>query len=122
MQYTAHGPGLEAVTVREPAHFTVEALSEDGSRMTTGGEPIVVTIRGVSRVRARVTDNEDGTYSVVWKPTVSGHYNIMISVLGVSIDGCPFNEIMFSTSGRMHLPSLKSANEETIFPRPAYPC
>lgn len=105
MRYTAHGPGLEAVTVREPAHFTVEALSEDGSRMTTGGEPIVVTIRGVSRVRARVTDNEDGTYSVVWKPTVSGHYNIMISVMGVSIDGCPFN--VMATTPEPYPPSCE---------------
>ena len=93
ISYQASGSGLEAATVREPARFTILAFAYDGSRMTHGGEPIVVSIRGVSRARARITDHNNGTYSVEWKPTVSGRYNIMITVLGVALPGSPFQLI-----------------------------
>ena len=88
--YRVSGPGLLAATVRESTHFTIEAFGEDGHRMSKGGEPFSVSIHGVSRARARITDNKNGVYNVEWKPVVSGRYNICISVLGIPVPGSPF--------------------------------
>ena len=45
-----------------------------GERQPRGGDSFFIAIRGPSQVRARVLDNDDGTYLVAWKPTVSGTY------------------------------------------------
>lgn len=93
ISFRVNGPGLHEATVREPAHFTVEAFDGKGVRMACGGEPIFIAIRGVSQVRARLSDMENGLYEVEWKPTVSGHYSISISSFGISVPGSPFAAI-----------------------------
>ena len=90
LTFRVSGAGLHLATVRESAHFTIEALDANGARMACGGEPIFVAIRGVSHVRARVSDLDNGLYEVEWRPTVSGHYTISISSMGVSMPGSPF--------------------------------
>ena len=61
-----------------------------GARQARGGDSFFVAIRGPSQVRARVLDNDDGSYLVVWKPTVSGAYTITISHFGITLPGVPF--------------------------------
>ena len=61
---TAIGPGLETSIVRQLGVFTISVSDEHGLRRTTGGELIAVAVRGTSNVRARLTDNNDGTYHV----------------------------------------------------------
>ena len=94
---TAHSFRLigefEKVTVREPATFGIEALMEQGKRMAAGGESLFVSIRGVAQVRARIMDNEDGTYTVHWHAPQSGTYHVTISRFGVPIAGCPFTVV-----------------------------
>ena len=92
-----HGSGVVAATVREPAKFTIDV---SGSRSgedtkahlrTNAAVYPFVTVRGVSRVHAHVTANGDDTYSVEWRPTLSGHYQIVIrSHLGMQLPGSPF--------------------------------
>ena len=48
-------------------------------------------------MRARILDNDDGTYLVVWRPTVSGVYAITISHFGITLPGVPFT-VLSSTS------------------------
>ena len=74
------GKGMKEATVREASYFWVEAYSEDGERQTDGGDAFFVSVRGPSRVRARVTDNADGTYMIVWKPSTSGIYLSLIHI------------------------------------------
>lgn len=84
--------GLDcAYTAKREATFTVCAYDELGNRKLTGGEAFFIAIRGASRVRARVFDNNDGTYRVDWTPHVSGDYHIAVSLFGVSLHGSPFH-------------------------------
>ena len=78
--------------MREAAEFTIESLDANGARVATSGE-FFVSIRGVATIRARVVDNEDGTYTVSWKPHQSGRYQLLISHFGVPLPGCPFYAI-----------------------------
>ena len=90
-QCKAYGPGLEAIAIaRQGANFTIESFDAMGTRLQSGGEPFRVDCRGASTVRARVTDNEDGTYSVSWTPSVSGKYYLAISLHGSSLPQSPW--------------------------------
>ena len=71
-QCQVSGRGLSIATVRQLTTFTVTAQDSDGQPQTEGGDTFFVAIRGASRVRAKVTDNADGTYSVAYRPSVSG--------------------------------------------------
>lgn len=75
--------------------FSIEAYAygDDGmgeQLKTTGGDSFFVFIRGASRVRARVSDNGDGTYSAQWRPTTSGVYHISVSLFGQQVRGSPY--------------------------------
>ena len=90
-QCKAYGPGLEAMAIaRQSASFTIESFDATGTRLQSGGEPFRVDCRGASVVRARVTDKEDGTYSVAWTPSVSGPYDIAISLHGIPLPHSPW--------------------------------
>lgn len=84
------GDGIVEATVRQPAYFVIEAMDSRGRRRHDGGDAFFVAIRGPSQTRAKVADNCDGTYLVVWKPHVSGTYTIAVSLLGVLLPGAPF--------------------------------
>lgn len=73
------GDGTREATIRQPTFFLIEACDAKGKRITTGGESWAIAIRGPSQPRARVTDHGDGTYLVIWKPYVSGKYEIAVS-------------------------------------------
>ena len=83
------GKGLSEATVRQASYFWVEACDAQGRKRTEGGDAFFVHVRGPSTVRARVTDNQDGSYLVVWKPSVSGSYVIAVSLFGEPIPGTP---------------------------------
>lgn len=85
-----HGPGLENSIAGGKATFTIEAADAEGNRIETGGEPFRVDLRGSSFVRCRVVDNENGTYSASYVPSVSGTYDIAVTLHGVSLPGSPF--------------------------------
>ena len=84
------GTGLHESSVGHPAEFTIEARDAKGNQRSEGGDQFFVAIRGASRVRARVTDHNDGLYSVTWTPPQSGAYNIAVSSFGIPLPGSPF--------------------------------
>ena len=86
----AAGKGLDTAIARQPATLTITANNAAGERVTTGGDPFRVDVRGSSVVRARVTDMEDGTYSVKYTPSTSGSYSISITLAGASLAGSPW--------------------------------
>ena len=92
----AQGDGLSVATVRQQASFTVNACDAEGEPVQQGGNIFFIAIRGASRVRAKVTDNQDGTYSVAYKPSVSGHYSVSISLFGEPVAGSPFQVETFA--------------------------
>ena len=86
----AFGKGLLEATTRQPAYFTIESFDADGNRKAEGGDSYLVSIRGPSQPRARVTDNGDGTYTAAWKPYTSGSYSISVSQNGLPLPDTPF--------------------------------
>lgn len=84
------GAGLSVAMVRQTASLTITAFTEMGSMQNRGGDTFFVAIRGQSQVRAKVVDNENGTYHVSYKPSVSGSYRISISTpFGEPVPGSP---------------------------------
>jgi hypothetical protein len=77
--------------------FSIIAHNLDGVQ-TTGGEAFFVAVHGMSRIRARVADNDDGTYTVTWRPTVSGRYHVAVSLFGNHINGSPFSVIVLDSA------------------------
>ena len=71
------------------AEFQIIAHDAAGRRKQTGGEAFFVAIRGASRIRARIIDNSDGTYTCKWHAGVSGSYSLVVSLFGERIQGCP---------------------------------
>ena len=84
------GSGIEVAAVRQLAEFTITAFESDGRQLDRGGTSFFVAIRGPQRVRARITDNKDGTYRAGWTPPQSGNYSVAVSLFGVSLVGSPF--------------------------------
>ena len=85
------GNGLSNATVRQEASFTIEAFDESERRKDEGGDAFFVSIRGPgTRIRAKVDDHGDGSYTVRFKPEVSGKLMVAISLYGDELAGSPF--------------------------------
>ncbi len=87
---TVAGSGIEAAAVHQHAEFIITAVGLDGKKLDCGGTSFFVAIRGPQRVRARITDNSDGTYTVRWTPPQSGKYSVAVSLFGVPLAGSPY--------------------------------
>ena len=85
------GSGLEIAMVRRLATFTIVACSPSGAQREVGGDIFTVAVRGGSLIKARVIDQEDGTYLVDYKPSVSGPYSISVTFNGAVLPGSPFS-------------------------------
>jgi hypothetical protein len=71
----ASGAGLHAATARQFAVFNILAKDTEGTPVGRGGDSFNVSIRlvrGGEQVRARVIDNQDGSYTVGYKAVTSG--------------------------------------------------
>ena len=86
----ASGRGLHLAITRKENSFTIHAFDAENKPRDTGGDPFMVAIRGKDMVRARVHDNNDGTYTVRYKTYVSGTYAVSLSLHGVALPGSPF--------------------------------
>jgi len=89
----AYGPGLEPGNVdTEPAEFTIESRDINGLPIKEGGEDFVVDIDGPNgKVPAKVTDNGDGTYKVVYQPKDPGPHVINVTLDDIPIKDAPFH-------------------------------
>ena len=70
--------------------FTIKAYDARNHLKSSGGEAFFVAVRGASKVRARVADHDDGTYTVQWHPANSGTYAITVSLFGMPLAGSPW--------------------------------
>ena len=104
------GDGLSTATVRshDRNSFTIKAYDADGKRKREGGDAFFVNIRsGGVRLRAKVRDHEDGSYTVSYNPEVSGVYKIAVSLLGESLPGSPFECVASTPTPSAELCSLR---------------
>ena len=76
---------------------TLHVVDRMGNRCVTGGAGIVVDIEhGGDKMHAKVDDNDDGSYKLSWRGTVSGTYTTRIRIDGVHVHGSPTPIKMFS--------------------------
>lgn len=93
----ASGRGLHTAVVKQLAQFVITAYDSMGMRRTKGGDEFHVSVRQLlppSNLRCKIHDHGNGTYTAEYKPEVSGHIRITIT-LGpqghdVPIAGSPF--------------------------------
>ena len=67
---------MHTAMARVTATFTIEARDAMGSPQQSGGEIFMVSVRGSSRVTAKVYDNEDGTYRAGRLPSATPSLHI----------------------------------------------
>ena len=84
------GHGLHSAMVRKSGSFVIEARDAAGNLLNQGGDPFVVSIRGVAVVHPKLHDKEDGTYLCEYRASLSGTYWVYVSLHGVSVHGSPF--------------------------------
>ena len=86
----ASGEGLYTAMSKTKASFEITAFDGKGVRRPYGGDQFAVSVRGAAYVYAKVNDNNDGSYTVEYKPSTSGSYSIAITLAGRSMPGSPF--------------------------------
>ena len=90
----AYGPGLEdGILDTLPTHFTIQAADRDGKKMDKGGDDFVVDIKDAqgNEVPHNLTDNEDGTYKVDYKPNGPGTQTVNVELRGKPIKNAPYS-------------------------------
>ena len=80
---TAHGQGLKGGVASKPAEFTVNALD-------AGSGALALSIDGPAKVKMNCVEQDDGTYKVIYNPTVCGMYEISIRFAGQHIPNSPY--------------------------------
>jgi filamin len=88
----AYGPGLEHAETGIPAEFTIQAVNAAGVNIPTGGETFEVTVQGPSGpVQPKFTDNNNGTYGVVYTPTAAGKHTVSVNHKTRPIQNSPWS-------------------------------
>jgi len=87
----AEGPGLTAGKTKKPCEFTIHSVDADGNPVNLGGDPYNVHITGPQEVHPRLTDNHNGTYSVVYSVEAPGDYTINVKLHDQPIKDSPFH-------------------------------
>ena len=113
----AEGPGLSTCIVRQLGCFTIVAHDCEGNRRLTGGESLAVAIRGTSNVRARLTDNEDGSYTCMYRAWVSGVYTVAIWLDGEPVGKSPYTLDILSTKANASKCDLRGNGLKTCVSR-----
>ncbi len=75
--------------------FLIQAVNQDGNKRQTGGDRFNVTMQlaGNAPLFTTLVDNQDGTYSVLYTPTVAGLYTVTVQSLTwtpIELQNSPF--------------------------------
>ncbi|XP_028397302.1 tripartite motif-containing protein 2-like [Dendronephthya gigantea] len=87
-QCEACGEGLRRAVVGKDSSFMVNLRGKDGIPLNTGGDDVQAQITSTSEegpLRVRVTDHDNGTYTVTYSSIASGVLSIAIHVYGEPI-------------------------------------
>jgi len=87
----ATGAGTQIASDAEPAALTIQAKNKYGNKVTKGGDPFKVNIKGPTPIEAKIVDNNDGTYSVSYQATQPGDLLLDATLQGKSIYNSPHN-------------------------------
>jgi len=119
-QCYAHGPGLQGGTTNNHAPFTIQAVNYFGDPLPTGGDQFVVTLSGPNGdVPVKVVDNNNGTHSCSYLPTVVGNYNLGITLRGDKIKDSPWKPVITGPDAKTsyaHGPGVEGARTKRAAP------
>jgi len=79
----------------ETFYFVVRANDKRGRPLTVGGAKISVTVKkpnGQNCTNVKIDDNKNGTYTVYYKASESGVFDISVKISGKNIVGSPFQQ------------------------------
>ena len=78
--------------IGKDARFIVVLKDQLGEQRLTGGDPLRVNVIGPDGriVRHSVFDGQNGTYRVIWKPSVVGEHFINVTLKDLNIQSSPF--------------------------------
>jgi hypothetical protein len=80
----------ENITAGTSIEIEVQARTEDGQNMTTGGAVVAGTITGANAGPLFGTDNGNGSYTINYTPVNAGTDNISITLNDEEIGESPF--------------------------------
>ena len=90
---TVDGMGLREGVEGEDCTFTVITKDLQGNTTYSEIDRVEVCIQSMQtreNVNVFISDSQDGSYKVLYKPEVAGEFNVVITVAGEAIKGSPF--------------------------------
>jgi len=88
----ADGPGLKGGEQNKEGVFTIHSVDADGKPVKTGGDPFKVAVKGPKGpIDPHIKDNNDGTYTVKYKPDGHGDHTIDVTLHDDHIKDAPFH-------------------------------
>ena len=89
---SAVGEGLFHPRINRLATVLVTTKDRTGELCLEGGEQLLVTLRANrgSLLKVDVRDNQDGSYTIGFRPKVKGEHQLSVSIRGHHIKGSPF--------------------------------
>lgn len=88
----ASGDGTIRAITGKMAYFTIQARDHHGDPCRIGGDPINVLVQAPDSTLycANVSDQENGTYLVSYRPMVEGNHIVSVTVRGTHINNSPY--------------------------------
>ena len=89
---TAVGEGLHHPRVNRLSTVIVYTKDRAGEACISGGERLLVSFKPIEGLAlpVDVRDNQDGSYSINFRPQVRGEHTLTIAIRGLHIQGSPF--------------------------------
>uniref|UniRef100_H3APK4 E3 ubiquitin-protein ligase TRIM71 n=1 Tax=Latimeria chalumnae TaxID=7897 RepID=H3APK4_LATCH len=99
----ATGEGLKRALQGKVATFSVVGYDHDGEPRLSGGDMLSVVAMGPdgNLFAAEVTDQQNGTYVVSYRPQVEGEHLLSVTISNQHIEGSPFKILV--KSGRSYV-------------------
>ena len=116
----AVGDGLKHTTVNQFGIFTVQTRDAEGVPKEESDDDLVVMIRlvgGGEKLRTRMLNNKDGTFTVGYKPIVSGRYNVDVKLNNEPLPDSPYSCIVSTLTPSAAMSSVKGKALSTAVAR-----
>ena len=113
------GRGLSQAIVKEVAEFSICAFDKNGVKRLTGGDEFKVSVKQMTQppaiLRARINDQDDGTYVCEYLPVVVGQVEITITHGGQALPGSPhIIEVISNSPPKPRYTVVKKAETSNI--------
>ena len=113
------GRGLSQAIVKEVAEFSICAFDKNGVKRLTGGDEFKVSVKQMTQppaiLRARINDQDDGTYVCENLPVVVGQVEITITHGGQALPGSPhIIEVISNSPPKPRYTVVKKAETSNI--------